>query len=66
MPNYQKMYITLFNAMTDAIESLRRGCCQAAVDTLIRAQQAAEDTPRQLPKDFQTVGLLQSTRIRMQ
>ena len=43
MPNYQKIYITLFNAMTDAIESLRRGCCQAAVDTLIREQQAAEE-----------------------
>lgn len=43
MHSYQKMYTTLFNAMTDAIECLKRQNFDAAIEILIRAQQNAEE-----------------------
>ena len=43
MPDYQKMYTTLFNAITDAIESIRLGSYDSAEDILIHAQQQTEE-----------------------
>ena len=43
MPDYQKMYITLFNAITDAIESLQQDNYGTAKEVLIQAQQDAEE-----------------------
>ena len=43
MPDYPKMYSTLFNAITDAIEAIRRGDTAAAMEILIRAQQTTEE-----------------------
>ena len=43
MPNYQKMYTALFNAITDALEELDRANFGAAKQRLIRAQQDTEE-----------------------
>ena len=43
MPDYQKMYTTLFNAVTDAIKSIQDGNFGIAKDTLITAQQDTEE-----------------------
>ena len=43
MPNYQKMYSTLFNAITDAIESIRQDNYGEAKEILIKAQQETEE-----------------------
>ena len=43
MPDYQKMYSTLFNAITDALESMAQCNYGEAKELLIRAQQTAEE-----------------------
>ena len=43
MPNYQAMYLRLFNAVTDAIESLEQQNYGAAKEQLIRVQQETEE-----------------------
>ena len=43
MENYQKMYSTLFNAITDALEQMESQNYGNAKDTLIAAQQKAEE-----------------------
>ena len=40
---YKKMYYTLFNAITTALDQLERGVVPAAVLTLKTAQMEAED-----------------------
>ncbi len=40
---YQKMYNTLFNAVTDAIENLQKNNIGLALNTLIKAQQDTEE-----------------------
>ena len=39
---FQRMYLLLFNRITDALEALERGDAAEAKAILIRAQQAAE------------------------
>ena len=41
--NYQKMYTTLFNAITDALEQMKSQNFGTAQETLIAAQQEAEE-----------------------
>lgn len=43
MPDYQKMYTTLFNAITDALEDMQKQNIGLAQNRLIAAQQLAED-----------------------
>lgn len=43
MPNYQKLYTLLFNAVTDALEELERLNIGSAKARLIAAQQQAEE-----------------------
>ena len=43
MPDYQKMYTMLFNAVTDAIESIQHHNAAVAEKILIQAQQKAEE-----------------------
>lgn len=43
MPDYEKMYHDLFNAMTDALDALEHGALIQAKLTLILAQQKAEE-----------------------
>ena len=43
MTDYQKMYLLLFNAITDALEQLDAQNYGEARDTLIAAQQKAEE-----------------------
>ena len=43
MQNYKKMYATLFNAITDALESLKRQNYAEAMEMLIQAQQRSEE-----------------------
>ena len=43
MPNYQKMYTTLFNAITDAVEKIQQHNDVMAEKILIQAQQKAEE-----------------------
>ena len=43
MEVYQKMYTTLFNAVTDALEKIEAQKYGDAEDLLIAAQQQAED-----------------------
>lgn len=43
MPDYQKMYTTLFNAITDALEEMQKQNIGLAQERLIAAQQLAED-----------------------
>lgn len=40
---YQKMYLTLFNAITDALALLKQGDARGAKNLLERAQQEAEE-----------------------
>ena len=41
--DYQKMYTTLFNAITDALEQLKQQNIGSARETLIAARQQAEE-----------------------
>ena len=43
MEEYKKMYMLLFNAMTDALEQMKAQNFGEARETLIAAQRAAED-----------------------
>ena len=43
MPDYEKMYHLLFNAITDALEQIEQQNFGSAKDLLIAAQQEAED-----------------------
>ena len=43
MPDYQKMYTTLFNAITDAVEEIQGHHDAMAEQILIRAQQETEE-----------------------
>lgn len=43
MPDYQKLYTLLFNAVTDALEDMARMNFGAAAERLKAAQQAAEE-----------------------
>ena len=43
MTDYKKMYLFLFNRVTDALEQLEKGQLPAAKDTLIREQQECEE-----------------------
>ena len=43
MANYEKMYSTLFNAITDALEQLEQQNFGSAKDLLIAAQQQSEE-----------------------
>ena len=43
MENYQKMYSTLFNAITDALAQIEKQNYGDAKSTLIAAQQNAEE-----------------------
>ncbi len=43
MPNYQKMYTTLFNAITDALEDMQKQNIGLAQDRLMAAQQKTEE-----------------------
>ncbi len=43
MDEYKKSYLTLFNAITDALGELEKGNLGLAADRLKAAQQAAED-----------------------
>ena len=43
MPDYQKLYTTLFNAVTDAIERIQQHNPAAAEKILIQAQQETEE-----------------------
>lgn len=40
---YQKMYATLFNAITDALRLMEKGSSAEAIALLKRAQQSTED-----------------------
>ena len=43
MTDYQKMYTTLFNAVTDALEKMEVQNCGDAKELLISAQQKTEE-----------------------
>lgn len=43
MPDYEKMYHLLFNAITDALEQIEQQNFGSAKDLLIAAQQQAEE-----------------------
>ncbi len=43
MPDYEKLYAGLFNAVTDALEAMSRFDLGVAADILRRAQQDAEE-----------------------
>ena len=43
MANYEKMYSSLFNAITDALEQIEQQNFGSAKDLLIAAQQKAEE-----------------------
>ena len=43
MPDYQKMYLLLFNAITDAMEEMENQNYGKAAELLRKAQAAAED-----------------------
>ena len=43
MPNYEKMYFTLFSAVCDAIDALEETNYDSAKEILIRAQQQTEE-----------------------
>ena len=43
MTDYQKMYLTLFNAITDALAQIEKQNYGDAKDLLIAAQQKTED-----------------------
>ena len=43
MPDYQKMYLLLFNAITDALKEIENQNYGKAAELLRKAQAAAED-----------------------
>ena len=43
MPNFKELYFLLFAAISDAVEQIETANYGAAKDTLIAAQQKAED-----------------------
>ena len=43
MADYKKMYLTLFNAITDGLEALTKGDILAAEQLLMAAQQQTEE-----------------------
>ena len=43
MPDYEKLYFTLFNCLTDAIEELGKQNYESAIAILQAAQQQAEE-----------------------
>ena len=43
MPDYQRMYTTLFNAVTDAVSCIQQGNSDRAEELLIQAQQKTEE-----------------------
>ena len=43
MPDYQKLYLLMFNAVTDAVELLDMDCAPTAREILIDAQKTAEE-----------------------
>ena len=47
---YKKMYLILFNAITDALEAIKAQNFGTAADTLIRAQQDAEEVYLSAPE----------------
>lgn len=51
MPDYQKMYLELFNAITDALEELNRLNIGAATERLLRAQTDTEDLYIDTPEE---------------
>lgn len=51
VPNYKKMYLLLFNAITDALEAMERQNYRQAVETLIFAQRRAEALYMDAPPD---------------
>ena len=43
MPDYEKLYHLLFNAITDALRKIETGDAETARFLLVRAQQQAEE-----------------------
>lgn len=43
MPDYEKMYHILFNAITDSLRKLEKGDSKEAVRLLMEAQQQTEE-----------------------
>lgn len=43
MPDYQKMYLRLFNGLTDAVEALEKANYGTATEIMKAAQKAAEE-----------------------
>lgn len=43
VPDYQKMYSVLFNAVTDAVKSIQQGQTDTAKEILIRGQRKTEE-----------------------
>jgi hypothetical protein len=41
--DYEKLYKILFNGITDALDVFEKGGCERVCETLMRAQQAAEE-----------------------
>ena len=46
MSVFEKLYLLLFNAVTDALRLMQSGHAQAAAELLVRAQQACEELYR--------------------
>ena len=42
MPDYKEMYLTLFNAVTDALEAIHKSNIGEATEILCQAQQKTE------------------------
>jgi len=53
LTDYQKMYLTMFNAVTDAIEQMERLNFGMAKKTLLQAQCIAEEIYMEQNTDFQ-------------
>lgn len=49
---YKKMYLTLFNAITDALELMQKGNSAGAADVLKRAQQSTEEQYISAPEEL--------------
>ena len=43
MPEFKKLYLLLFNAITDALRLIEAGLTQEASELLIKAQQSSEE-----------------------
>lgn len=43
MPEFKKLYLLLFNAITDALRLIEAGLTQEAAELLIKAQQSCEE-----------------------